>query len=82
MVFLYLLQVGPEDKIRCPEARQHGLTMSLLTRLHRHYAQISKKDGVKDSPLVRRFTANLLTNYRCDAGVYICLCCVFGTGVV
>ena len=63
------LQVGPDDKIRCPEARKRGLNISLLARLHRHYTQISEKSGVKDSPLVRQFTANLLTNYRCDAGV-------------
>ena len=50
-------------------ARKRGLNISLLARLHRHYTQISEKSGVKDSPLVRQFTANLLTNYRCDAGV-------------
>lgn len=63
------LQVGPEDKIRSPEARKYGLSMSLLDRLHRHYTRISQKSAVKDSPLIRRFMANLLTNYRCDAGM-------------
>ena len=64
------LQVGPEDRIRSPDAKKHGLNMSLLGRLHCHYAQISKKSGLKDSPLIQKFMANLLTNYRCDAGMY------------
>ena len=72
---MFLLQVGPEDAVQSPKARQYGFTRSLLTRLHEHYTKLGTEmipgggSGKKmpESPLVRQFTANLLTNYRCDA---------------
>ena len=79
-VYITLLQVGPEDAVQSPKARQYGFTRSLLTRLHERYTKLGTEmipgggSGKKmpESPLVRQFTANLLTNYRCDASESSC----------
>ena len=54
--------------VRSTEGKEKGLSISLLRRLHTLYCQVEETIGVTDNPYIKRFTANLLSNYRCAPG--------------
>ena len=59
------MQTGPEDEVHNIKAREKGLCVSLLERIHTTYCNL-QLDG--SSCLNMEYMASLLTNYRCHEG--------------
>lgn len=55
------LQVGPQTLVLGDEARNFGLGISLLERLHNAYEQLGDKGRYR--------SVSLLTNHRCHSGI-------------
>ena len=56
-------QVGPRTLVLGKEAKENGLGISVLERLHHLY------HSPKFSESAKAYSASLLTNYRCHPGI-------------
>ena len=64
----HLMQTGPKDGVHSTKARENGLCVSLLERIHAIYSNLDDSTCLKTE-----YMASLLTNYRCHEGtLYLC----------
>ena len=63
----HLMQTGPKDEVHSTKARENGLCVSLLERIHTIYSNLDDSTCLK-----KEYMASLLTNYRCHEGT-VCL---------
>ena len=62
------MQTGPKDVVHSTKARENGLCVSLLERIHAIYSNLDDSTCLKTE-----YMASLLTNYRCHEGtLYLC----------
>ena len=61
------MQTGPKDEVHSTKAREKGLCVSLLERIHTTYSRLDDS-----SQLNKEHMASLLTNYRCHEGTVSC----------
>ena len=57
------MQTGPKDEVHCTKAKESGLCVSLLERIHAIYSNLDDSTHLK-----MEYMASLLTNYRCHEG--------------
>ena len=60
------MQTGPKDEVLSNKARENGLCVSLLERIHALYSNLDNSASLKMD-----YMASLLTNYRCHEGIYL-----------
>lgn len=59
------MQTGPKDEVYSTKAREKGLCLSLLQRIHTTYSNLDDSTRLKVD-----YMASLLANYRCHEGTF------------